>query len=81
MSVKQIRQIAWDLGSVKNTGEFPKGRGHMYMFYKKQGVVMLGGTKTTGVGKNKRTLITSNSKAKLTRKGYKMYNQLKGGVI
>ena len=74
----EIRQIAMDLGSVKSTGQFPRGRGHMYMFYKKQGVVKMGGLKTVGVRKNKRTLITSRSKAILTRKGRAMYNQLKG---
>jgi len=78
LSGKEIRQIAWDLGAVKETGKFPKGRGHMYTFYKKQGVVTMGGYVTLGSGKSKVKYLGPKSKAKLTRKGYKMYNQLKG---
>ena len=78
--VNSIRKIAMDLGSIKSTGQFPKGRGHMYYFYKKQGIVRMSGNKTTGVGKNKRTMITQNSKAVLTSKGNKMREQLKGVI-
>ena len=80
MSVKEIRQISHDLSTVKSTGQFPIGRGHMFMFYKQQGVVMLSGKKDIGVGKNKRSYVTPKSKAVLTRKGHKMYRQLKGVI-
>ena len=78
MSVAEIRQIAMDLQVVKGSGRFPKGRGHMYMFYKRQGVVRMIGKKTVGIGKHKRSIITPKSRAALTPKGNKMYEQLKG---
>jgi|LSQX01.1.fsa_nt_gb hypothetical protein len=63
ITVDEIRNIIHDLRCVKDFGEFPKGRNHLYIYYLKCGYVYMG-------GKTKEGYLTPKSKVKLTKKGY-----------
>jgi hypothetical protein len=64
------KRIIHDLQTVRSYGEFPKGRNYLFSRYKHEGLVIMGGHKKIGTGKNARMYVTEKSKVKLTKKGY-----------
>jgi hypothetical protein len=67
---EDVRKIIGNLRIVKDYGEFPKGQNYLFSRYKHEGLVFMGNKKQIGTGKNARSYLTSQSKVKLTRKGY-----------
>jgi hypothetical protein len=66
------RQIVHNLKVIRDYGEFPKGKNHLYSKYKSEGLVYMGNKKTIGAGSHKREYLTSQSKVKLTKKGRRL---------
>lgn len=77
---KTFRDIANDIQSIKHTGSFPKGRAHMYVRYKKEGIVKIRGTKTILVKDDTGYQTGKIPRVTLTPKGKAMYEQLKGVI-
>jgi hypothetical protein len=79
-----MRQVLRDLNSVKNFGEFPKGRNYLYSRYKHEGYVFMGNKTKVKYGGKTTAYLTPESKVKLTKKGRnivtvaKQHNQFMG---